>query len=62
MFKFDSNRRNKAILNKIEKNDDQTNAHEKIPKIIFFYILLLIYYFDSKFYADSNGAIGFLLK
>ena len=21
-----------------------------------------MYYFDSKFYADSNGAIGFLLK
>ena len=28
----------------------------------FLYISLVIYDFDFKFYADSNGPIGFLLK
>ena len=58
MFKFDLNRRNKAILNKIEKNDDQTSM-KKFPK---FYISLLIYYFDSKFYREFNGVFWFLPK
>ena len=61
MFNFDLNRRNKAILKKNRKKW-WANAHEKSLKTFFFYFSFLKYHFDSKFYADFNGVVGFLQK